>query len=221
LALLVSLFLFSSCKEEPVTPEAPTLAFVNQSQAFSVTGNLSSSSNPNALITSSYVNALQGVFVGYSGFFLVPDNAVTGLDNSWSWSNGLNTITYKWSEQNGQNCVKVSFAGVDVTDGVVYEVCENKDGSGGWMKIFDPENNGALTTELIWTNTGENSGTMDFKDYDNDGRQLVTWNADGSGNLKVYEGTQLTYDSTWNTDGSGSYKEYDAQGNLLDQGSWS
>lgn len=223
--LLASSLLFTACKDEPVIPEPETpfqLSLASQSVAFAVSDNLSSSSNQNALITSAYVSALQGAFFGYSNFLLVPGTAVGDGNGSWTWSNGAGaTITYNWTESGSENCVKVSLNGLQVDDGLYYEACEKKDGSGGWMKIYDPASGGVLISEFVWTLTGPDAGTFELKDYESNDRQVVTFAADGSGSLMIYENNILTYSSLWNADGSGSFKEYDSQGNLLDEGSWS
>ncbi len=45
-------------------------------------------------------------------------------------------------------------------------------------------------------------------------------NADGSGKLEHYKNDVLVFEAVWNAAGSGSWKKYDAEGNLMDQGSW-
>lgn len=224
--LLVSGLLFTACKNDPVEPEPdPTpfqLSLASQSAAFMVADNLSNTSDPNALLTTAYVSALQGAFLGYSNFLLVPAAAVGDGSGSWTWGDGLgNTITYLWTESSSENCVRVSLSGPQVDNGLYYEACEKKDGSGGWMKIYDPSISNALVSEFIWTYTGTDAGTFELKDYENNSRQIVTFAADGSGTLKLYEDNILTYSSIWNADGSGSFKEYDSQGNLTNEGAWS
>jgi hypothetical protein len=217
-------FALTGCKqeEEPVEPEIPSLDFVTQVQAFQTSQGLSDYvGDPNAQLTYTYVSTMQGIFAAYASFLAVPATAAGDGNNIWTWGDGAgSTVTYQWTSNGGNNCVTISMAGPDIANGRYFEFCEKQDGTGGWMKIYDPENNNMLTAEAIWTLTGENAGTMEFIDYEFNDRQIITWNADGSGSLKVFEDTLLTYESTWNADGTGSFKEYDSQGGLIDSGSW-
>ncbi|MEZ4687736.1 MAG: hypothetical protein R3B47_17235 [Bacteroidia bacterium] len=224
IAVFISLFfsVLAGCKEQPVEPEAPSLNFATQAEAFQASQNLSNyTANPYAQLTYAYVTSLQSIFVAYSSFLTVPPNATGIGNNTWTWGDGAgNTINYSWSSNGGNNCVQISLNGPSVTNGVYYEFCEKQDGSSGWMKIFDPEDNGKLIIEAIWTVTGQDAGTMEWNDYGSGEKQVITWKADGSGTLNIYENNVLTYESSWNADGTGSYKEYDAQGLLQDAGTW-
>lgn len=223
LALAMSIG-FTSCKkdkdeEKPFVTNASKFSdpnFIKVSSAFT---NNTSTDAQQAL---GYAQSIKSTLQAYSSFFSIPADAsyaagkVVGV---WTWNyqgysaeyiveeiGNRYVFTYTWTYLGSQY---YSFTG-----------WEEMDGSAGKLEMTIVDANELFT--INWTNNN-NSFVIDMTNTDAGvvySRYVGTYNSDGSGNVKYYDGTDLYYEAIWNTNGSGTATTYNSDGTVDDTYSW-
>ena len=137
---------------------------------------------------------------------------------TYTWSDGMLTISMLWIETSTEYVWKVVVDGTDGTDVfvnfVMIEAHQDLTGTSGWMEMYDPDLTGAF---LRWE-WSESGGVFTMTMTGVDG--VDTWevtlvvNADGSGYVEVTDGTEY-WKITWNAAGtSGTWTDG------VDSGAW-
>ena len=229
LLLFFTGLLLSSCskdsstepeKTEPEKTEAKPLTI----KTVDVPEAMKKVSDAKASTTVAYVN-LANSFNAYTALFQVPQGA-NSSGNTYTWSRDGLSITMYYTEESDNLSWKLVFNGTE--DGTVYnnwvamEASQSADQKNGWMKIYE-ENSTAVASEWTWTtdSNGQYSFIMQSKGGEGTSKIVVKSNPDKSGELNFYTNNVRTSKTTWDKDGNGQWWEYDAQGNLLNSGSWS
>ncbi len=92
------------------------------------------------------------------------------------------------------------------------------DGKSGELSVYDTDGN--LMGSVTWTQDENGNVTGSVVITDSSKRIDFVNNADGSGNIKVYENNLKVFEAQWQADGSGWWKAYDENGNVINEGSW-
>lgn len=93
------------------------------------------------------------------------------------------------------------------------------DGNSGSFEIFK-KNSTDIEYRYSWSIDSSGNKTVIFEDLEDGDKYVAVNNVDGSGSLTEYENGVKSFEVLWNADGSGSWAEYDANGNVVDSGSW-
>jgi hypothetical protein len=224
LTLLVLLIAGCSKKDSgPTEPEgsAPSIPVVT------FKGPNTNSSDTQATLVKSYVSAMNG----YTMIF-APFTALQGVQsgNAWTWTYAEGTLTVKFTatrQGDGSFTWKMVLNGTDPSDGTVYnnwtgiEGTTSADGKNGNWKIYE-DNKSSLDAEYVWTTTN-NVLTGTLKYYSSGilaGQTVVVNNPDNTGELRMYEGTTMTYKAVWQANGSGQWWTYNLSGAQTGTGTW-
>jgi len=216
-------FAFTGCNKdtEEINPERMKL--IDRMENLDVPEPIKNSSNPNAQQVVEYVNSVKSVS-GFFSWFDVPEDArrenTKATSEVYTWSYEGTTVwetltetamAYKWLIEVNEGAGRKKLA----------EAEEMKDGSEGWMKIYDYQNDEALIMTYYWTFDAAGNCVMTLEFTDGTLKYESKINVDESGEVRYWMDEVLFYYFQWNTDGSGSYSMYDETGAEVMTESWS
>lgn len=225
-ALLLFAFILAGCSKdgsspsEPqvTAPTVPTLVFKGPS---------TTSTETNAQMVKSYVSAVNMFTTMFAPYQYLPS---TRDGNTWTWTYTEGTLTVKMTstaQSDGTNLWKLILNGQDQSDGVTYnnwtgmEGSTSGDGKSGSWKIYEA-NTTIIEGDFSWaTNNNILTGTQ--KEYTNGtstGQIVLVNNPDNTGEMRMYEGTVMTYKATWTAAGAGQWWTYNSSGTQTGTGSW-
>lgn len=142
-----------------------------------------------------------------------PSTKRTGKIAGDTWTSGGYTIIYTDNDTATQHVYTYTIKQGSVT---YYTIAgwENKNGSAGhWvldMSDVVTGGQGTIGIDFDWTKNSSNDFNLDMliTAGAESGHLVANINHDSSGNIKGYEGTTLSFESTWNSSGSGQYTDY-------------
>jgi hypothetical protein len=219
-------FLISGCskKEDSPTesqstpPTIPTLTFK---------GPNTNSTDQNPQMIKSYASAMSSLSMMFAPYMMAQS---TQSGNTWTWNYTQSTLTVKITstrQGDGSYAWKVTLNGRDPADGMQYnnwtamEGTTSADGKSGSWKVYE-ENKTVVEGEFSWA-TVNNVLTGTQKDYTNGvatGQIVLVNNPDNSGEMRVYDGTVMSYKATWTAAGAGQWWTYNSSGAQTGTGSW-
>lgn len=225
--LLTFGLLISGCskKEDSPTetqntpPTIPTLTFK---------GPNTNSTDQNPQMIKSYASAMSSLSMMFAPYMMAQSSQ---SGNTWTWNYTQSTLTIKITstlQGDGSYAWKVTLNGRDPGDGTQYnnwtamEGTTSADGKSGGWKLYE-ENKTSLEGEFTWA-TVNNVLTGTQKEYTSGvvtGQIVLVNNPDNSGEMRVYEGTVMTYKATWTAAGSGTWWTYSTNGTQSATGTWS
>lgn len=225
-ALLAFAFVLSGCSKNDSSPTEPQLSAPTV-PSLVFTGPNTTSTETNAQMIKSYVSAMNSfttMFAPYQYIQSVRDG------NTWTWNYTEGTLTIKMTstyQSDGSYLWKLILNGKDPSDGTTYnnwtamEGSTSGDGKSGSWKIYE-ENTTTVGGDFAWA-TSNNVLTGTQKEYTNGvstGQIVLVNNPDNTGEMRVYEGTVMTYKATWTAAGSGQWWTYNSSGTQTGTGSW-
>lgn len=220
--ILAGLLLVVGCSknnDDDNPPEVVQLAIQEKLDEIQVPAALANSQSIYALQVNAYVSSIKAM-ASYFMFFDPVDGAE--YDNgTYFWTSGTQSIWMDYSENSGAYVfnMDVDF-GAGRTNYISSE--EKKDGSGGWIRIYDISDDidGDYIFEYTWEINSDGSVKVSFIDNEDGDLLELVGNTDNSGHVYSYVGEVLEYEFVWNSDGSGYYNEYDDNGDKIDEESW-
>jgi len=151
----------------------------------------------------------------------------SGSDGTYTWSavfEGATLTVKSVLESDGSISWYVIIDG-KTSDGTQYNNWTavrgtiSADGNYQEWYIYEP-NSTTASVKMTWKKDKNNNVTSVLEyPATNDKLQVVN-NSDGSGSYTEYISGVKRYEAIWNADGSGTYKEWDANGQLVQEGSW-
>lgn len=243
--LMAILLIGAGCsKEKSTSPTSPSPSNNNSPPALDVDQvtlpqGLVQSQDPMAQMVVGYVN-MANSFAQYTALVSPPSgNMAPDLTSpysgppwvyTWDVNNGPDdtyTITLTIDETDTTYTWNVMVSGVvggvTVSDFKYVEGLESKDGSSGYLFIYDPETHN-MAARFDWAATSDNQYTLH---YTVPGSVMIsiTVNPDDSGSINYYEwdGSDFIpmFQAHWNADGSGEWWTYDSNGDVSGHGTWS
>jgi len=174
---------------------------------FKLPDNLANSSDGNALALSSLVTGQKTLLTAFSGFFQVPDNAISasakGSTNlrRFTWDNGQGTsVIYTLDETSEGFNVKYVWT-IDGETSTLFDGFLSKDGNKGNL-TFNPDK----VAEKIVYNWEVIGNTLSYNITTASGEIKMLINENGSGSLDLFDDGIKVSEYKWNADGSGSIK---------------
>ena len=246
LCLLAMLVLIPACSSDdgPANPgggdtnEPPAQTTLMEAMAPQLPSGLTSSSSPQAQTITTQVGTFATQLNSWLTIFGEPTGEPSYEKNgtwtwTWTWGQAPSVITlqlqvsetdtaYTW-----QMTISGTLDGSVLTDFVFYEAYARKDGSEGYVRLRDPEQDTAETWDVVWEwETAQNQTyTMALTSLE-DSRLEVVINADGSGSISAFDwnGSQwaINFMYTWSAAGSsGTFVVYDEDGDPVSTDDWS
>lgn len=225
LLLLLSflgLLLFESCSkkdDDNTPPEVAKLAIQEKLDEIQVPANLANSQSIYALQVNAYVSLIKGI--GSYFLFFDPIDDAEYDNGTYFWTYGGQSIWMEYTENSNAYVfnMDVDF-GSGRTDYITSE--DKKDGSGGWMHIYDISDDvaGDYIYEYTWEIDADGGVKVTYNDKEDNDKLELFGHPDDSGYVKSYIDGILDYEFVWNSDGSGYYNQYNENGETIDGDSW-
>lgn len=194
-----------------------TKEFQAKISKMSLPSSLSTSTNARAKEVTSYFSTVKNLGQSFSQLLTVPPGATSsyisndglaGKGNSakssktYTWSANGMTITYVISEESDRYTFEYSIEGGSFS-GKVMDGYQLKDGSYADFKMYSGSK--VVSTFKFWIDGDVVTSEIASKGLN---LKMKVNLADNSGNIKVYQNTNLTAEYNWNSDGTGWYKNY-------------
>lgn len=170
---------------------------------------------------------MANTFSAYA-FWMVPGGTqktvATQAGSPYTWTVGDLTITMTVTEIDSDIHWTVTLDGTDgqetYTNFVLMSGQSESDGSSGSLSLFAPQSGNQEVFSWSWQTSQSGIFSIDYFIPDGGIAVTVEINPDGTGAVIHRVVTNTVYTATWISNGSGAYSYYDAQGTVIDSGTW-
>jgi hypothetical protein len=212
--------IISSCSKKDDNTDNPSTGrskpfLSDKTQLVATPAGLSSSSDPMASMCTGYI-ATVNALSAWNSAFTMPSNAQpvnssrkSVTPGEYTWTYGDQTVWYKYEETTDMYKWTIYYSNTTVPKTKVLYAEETKTAGTGKMEVFDWETTGSIAGRWSWTKDASNNFDIVFEAFSGDAVKIhVVANADNSGNLEVWENSNIIYAATWNAAGHGSWTYY-------------